>query len=81
MECFIHFINCPLKSLDSNLIENVWHGIKKKMRNRKPNGGWSLETLRSAVLDIWEHESPLRFTTNGLTSFPTIEAVIDRKVV
>jgi hypothetical protein len=39
VECFIHSINWSSKSLDLNLIENIWRVIKQKLRNRKPHGG------------------------------------------
>jgi hypothetical protein len=52
VECFIYSIDWPPCSPDLNPIENVWRILKQRLRNRKPYGGWTLEELQDAVLEI-----------------------------
>ncbi len=54
VECFIHSINWPPTSPDLNPIENVWRILKQRLRSRKPHGGWSLEDLHKALLEVWD---------------------------
>ena len=80
VEYFIYSIDWPPKSPDLNLIKNIWRVIKRKLRNGKPHGGWSLEDLRSAVLDIWEHEITPEIYNKWIDELPDrLQAVIDRK--
>ncbi|RFU25235.1 hypothetical protein B7463_g11099, partial [Scytalidium lignicola] len=56
LECHINSIDWPPVSPDLNPIENIWRILKQLLRNRKPHGGWNLEDLKEAMVDIWDHE-------------------------
>jgi hypothetical protein len=79
VECFIYSIDWPPNSPDLNPIENLWRVIKQKLRNRKPHGGWTLENLREAVIDIWEHEIGPEIYNKWIDEMPEqIQAVLDK---
>ena len=80
VECFIYSIDWPPCSPDLNPIENVWRILKQRLRNRKPYGGWTLEELQEAVLDIWEHEITVEDFNKYIDSLPErVEKVRFRK--
>jgi len=56
VECYIKSIDWPPSSPDLNPIENVWRVLKQLLRNRRPHGGWSLQQLKEAVVDVWDNE-------------------------
>jgi hypothetical protein len=70
IECYINSINWPPCSPDLNPIENFWRVLKQRLRNRKPNGGWRLEELKMAMLDIWENEIPIDLINRYIDSIP-----------
>jgi hypothetical protein len=70
VECFIYSIDWPPCSPDLNPIENVWRILKQRLRNRKPYGGWTLEELQEAVLDIWEHDITVEDFNKYIDSLP-----------
>ncbi len=80
VECFIYSIDWPPCSPDLNPIENVWRILKQRLRNRKPYGGWTLEELQEAVLDIWEHDITVEDFNKYIDSLPErLEKVRFRK--
>lgn len=56
VEYHINSIEWPPCSPDLNPIENIWRVLKQRLRNRNPHGGWALEDLKEATVDIWENE-------------------------
>ena len=80
VECFIYSIDWPPSSPDLNPIENVWRILKQKLRNRNPYGGWKLEELQKAVIDIWENEIIVEDFNKYIDSLPErLEKVRFRK--
>jgi WD40 repeat protein len=70
IECRINSIKWPPCSPDLNPIENVWRILKQKLRNRNPSGGWKLEDLKKAILDIWENEISIDLINRYIDSIP-----------
>jgi transposase len=70
VECFIYSIDWPPCSPDLNPIENVWRILKQRLRNRKPYGGWTLEELQEAVIDVWEHDITVEDFNKYIDSLP-----------
>ena len=79
VECFIYSIDWPLNSPDLNPIENLWRVIKQELRNQKPHDRQTLENLREAVIDIWEHEIAPEIYNKWIDEMPErIQAVLDK---
>ena len=54
--------------------------MKQKLRNRKLYGGWSLNKLQEAVLDIWKNEIIVESFNKYIDSLPErLEKVRFRK--
>jgi len=71
IECFIRtLINWPPSSPDLNPIENIWRILKQRIRNRNPHGGWSLQQLEEALIDIWNHEITVDQINKLIDSIP-----------
>ena len=70
LECYIYSINWPPYSPDLNPIENIWRVLKQKLRNRNPYGGWDLEDLKRAILDIWENEISIDMINRFIDTMP-----------
>jgi len=81
IECHIRtLLDWPGNSPDLNPIENVWRILKQKLRNRNPHGGWSLEELKAALVDIWDNEITVEDFNKFIDSMPQrIRKVISRK--
>ena len=70
LEFHIYSINWPSSSPDLNPIENIWRVLKQKLRNRNPYGGWKLEDLKAAILDIWENEISIDLINRFVDTIP-----------
>jgi transposase len=70
LECHIYSINWPPSSPDLNPIENIWRVLKQRLRNRKPHGGWKLEDLKAAMVDIWENEISIELINRFIDTMP-----------
>jgi hypothetical protein len=71
IECHINtLIDWPGNSPDLNPIENVWRILKQRLRNRNPHGGWSLEQLKDALVDIWNNEITVEDFNKFIDSMP-----------
>ncbi|PVH68322.1 hypothetical protein DL98DRAFT_348731, partial [Cadophora sp. DSE1049] len=66
----IYLIDWPFCSPDLNPIENIWRVLKQKLRNRNPYGGWKLEDLKAALLDIWEKEITINLINRFVDIMP-----------
>lgn len=71
VECYIKLIDWPPSSPNLNLIENVWRILKQLLRNRQPHGGWTIQQLKDAVVDIWKTEiSAEKYFNKYIDSMP-----------
>ena len=70
VECHINSINWPPGSPDLNPIENIWRVLKQKLRNRRPNGGWTLSDLREVMVDIWNNEISIELINRYIDTMP-----------
>lgn len=70
VECHIYTLPWPGNSPDLNPIENVWRILKQRIRNRNPYGGWSLEQLKDALINIWENEITVEDFNKFIDSMP-----------
>jgi DDE superfamily endonuclease len=81
LECGIYSIDWPPKSPDLNPIEHCWRFIKQRLRNRKPDGGWTLPELTKAVMEIWAKELTKDYFNKWIDSMlGRLEAVIARNM-
>lgn len=72
----INVLSWPSNSPDLNVIENVWHEMKKHLRNRPQR---TIADLRNAIQHIWDTLTP-EFCRKLVESMPArIRAVIKAK--
>ncbi|CZT10276.1 uncharacterized protein RAG0_14798 [Rhynchosporium agropyri] len=70
VECHTKSIEWPLRSPDLNPIENIWRVLKQKLRNRNPHGGWTLEDLKKAMIEVWENEISIELINRFIDTIP-----------
>jgi hypothetical protein len=61
----------------------VWRVLKQLLLNRRPHGGWTLQQLKDAIVDIWGNEiSAEKILNQYIDSMPeTLKKVRVRKEV
>ena len=70
LECHIYSIDWPPCSPNFNPIENIWKILKQRLRNRNPQGNWTIEDFEKAIINIWDNEISIETINRFVDTMP-----------